>query len=96
MAAKAMITLDELRSKLAALGRIRKTAEKELEALNMRRQKIEILEEDAHTLLASYTGLLPEALNNLDSQERHNIYKMLRLTVKAYPDKSLEASGALV
>ena len=96
MAAEGLITLDELRSKLAALGRIRKTAEKELEALNMRRQKIEILEEDAHTLLASYTGLLPEALNNLDSQERHNIYKMLRLTVKAYPDKSLEASGALV
>jgi hypothetical protein len=38
-------------------------------------------------------ALVPESLNDLSPEERHQIYKMLRLEVLAYPDKSLEVSG---
>ena len=35
-----------------------------------------------------------EALDNLDPEERHVVYKMLGLTVEALPDGSLKVSGA--
>ena len=94
MAAEGLITFDELRSKLAALGEARKTAERELEVLGSRRQEIEALEQDANALLGSYAGQLPEGLDALDPEERYNVYKMLRLKVRAYPDMSLEVPGA--
>jgi site-specific DNA recombinase len=96
MAAEGLISLDELRSKLAALGEVRRTAERELESLSRRRQKIETLERDASILLDSYAGQLPEDLDALDPEERHNVYKMLRLEVTAYPDRFLKASGVFV
>jgi hypothetical protein len=94
MAAEGLITFEELRSKLAMLGEARKTAERELEVLGSRRQEIEALEQDANALLGSYAGQLPEDLDALDPKERYNVYKMLRLKVRAYPDLSLEVSGA--
>src|SRR5215217_1205964 len=93
MVAEWLITRDELGSKLAALGEIRKVAEMELEALNKRRQKFEILEEDADTLVNSYPGLLPEALNNLYSQERHSIYKMLGVWSRRTPTSRSKLRG---
>ena len=36
---------------------------------------------------------MPEELNDLASEERHQIYKMLRLQVTVGPDKSPEVSG---
>ena len=43
-----------------------------------------------------YAGIVPESLDNLSPEERRQIYKMLRIEVLAYPDKSLEVSGSLV
>ncbi len=37
--------------------------------------------------------MVPEALDTLSAEERHQVYKMLRLRVFAYPDGSLEGSG---
>ena len=34
------------------------------------------------------------ALNCLDAEERHRFYKMLRLRVRLWPDRSLEITGA--
>ena len=39
---------------------------------------------------------MPESLDALASEERHQLYKMLRLEVVTHPDKSLEVSGAIV
>jgi hypothetical protein len=39
--------------------------------------------------------MLPENLRTLDPKERHEVYRMLRLRVAAYPDGTLLASGAL-
>ena len=94
MAAEGLITFDELRAKLAVLEETRETAQRELEALDNRREKIEELEHDRDALLESYVSLVPEALNALTSEERHRIYKMLRLRVILRPDAPLEVSGS--
>jgi hypothetical protein len=49
--------------------------------LRSRRERLEQLEHDADTLLEHYAGMVPEALEALTSEERHRVYKMLRLKV---------------
>jgi hypothetical protein len=48
---------------------------------------------DAQALLESYTRALPGALDALDLEKRHALYRMLRLRVLAYPNGMLEVSG---
>jgi hypothetical protein len=43
--------------------------------------------------LESYAGMVPEALDSLLPEERHQVYKMLRLKVIAHVDRTLEVSG---
>ena len=38
---------------------------------------------------------VPEALDTLEAEERHRVYKMLRLSTLAHPDGTLEVSGAI-
>jgi hypothetical protein len=94
MAAEGLISFDELRSKLAALEETRKTARRELKALSRRREKIEELERDKNALLESYVGMVPEGLDALTSEERHRLYKILRLRVVLGPGAPPEVSGA--
>ena len=42
-----------------------------------------------------YAGAVPEALENLLPEERHRVYKMLRLRVLADPDFRLEVNGVV-
>ena len=39
--------------------------------------------------------MTPAALDNLSPEERHDVYKMLRITVEASPDGSLNVTGVL-
>ena len=39
--------------------------------------------------------MTPDALDALEPEERHQVYKMLRLTVEVCADGSLEVSGVL-
>lgn len=94
LAAEGLIKLDELRAKLAELEETRQTAERELETLKHRQRHLEELERDKDAVLETYARMAPEALNALTPEERHQFYKMLRLRVSAYPDSSLEVSGA--
>ena len=94
MAAEGLITFDELRSKLEEAEQTRERAQAELEALNRRREKIEELERDKDAVMESYAGMVPEELDDLTSEERHQIYKMLRLQVSVGPDMPPEVSGA--
>jgi len=94
MAAEGLITFDELGSKLAGLEEIRKTIERELEALERRRENLERLEHDRETLLKTYVEMTPEALETLRPEERHHLYKMLRLEVQVCADGSVEVNGA--
>jgi hypothetical protein len=93
--AEGLITLDELRNKFAAIEDTRKTARLELEALGERRRRLEELERDKGVLLESYATMAPEALDSLTPEERHELYKMLRLEARALPDGTVEIGGAL-
>jgi hypothetical protein len=93
MAAEGLITFDELRAKLADLDETREFARKELEALEESQNRLRDLERNADALLKQYVGTVPEVLERLAPEERHRVYKMLRLAVKVYPEGILEVSG---
>jgi hypothetical protein len=93
LAAKGLMTYEELGEKLRGLDETRKMAERELEALRSRRERVEELERDKEALLESYAGMAPEALDSLLPEERHQVYKMLRLKVIAHVDRTLEVTG---
>jgi site-specific DNA recombinase len=96
MAAEGLITFDELRAKLADLDDTQATARHELEVLERRREYLESLERNKETLLDNYAALAPEALNSLTPEQRHHLYKILRLRVEINLDGSLEVGGMLV
>jgi hypothetical protein len=56
-------------------------AEQELEALRQHKERVEEMERDRDAVLEHYTALAPEALDSLTTEERHQLYKMLRLKV---------------
>ena len=85
---------DELRTKLAALEETRETAQRELEALSRRQEEIEEIERDRDALLDSLEAVAPNRLEALAPEQRHHVYKMLRLKVVTYPDGTLEARWA--
>jgi hypothetical protein len=66
-----------------------------LRAIRARREVLEALERDRDALLESYASMTPAALDALSPEERHQVYKMLRLTVEISPDGSLDVSGVL-
>ncbi len=69
-------------------------ARRELAAVGARRELIEDLERDAETLLEHYASMVPDALDDLTPEERHRVYKMLRLNVLVYADGLVEIAGA--
>ena len=95
MAAEGLIDFDELRAKLAAVEETRETARQELAALEGQRERLADLERDRDALMERYAGMVPQALDALSPEERHRLYKMLRLKVVSNADRSLEVSGAL-
>jgi site-specific DNA recombinase len=95
MAAEGHITFDELGTKLRELEGQRSTAEEELDGLELRRARLEDLERDKETLLEEYAGMVPEELDELTGEDRHQIYRMLRLQVFVFPNGDLEVRGVL-
>lgn len=69
-------------------------ARRELAVLKERRERIEDLEQDANALLERYAVMVPEALDELTSEERHRVYKMMRLNLVMYADGLVEVTGA--
>ena len=62
-------------------------------AIKNHRQRIEELEEDRDALLESMAGMVPEALDSLTREEKHGIYRMLRLEVMLL-EEGYQVSGA--
>ncbi len=56
---------------LRGLEEARKTAERELRALQSQRESLEELERDKEALLERYEAISPEALDTLTPEERH-------------------------
>jgi flagellar motility protein MotE (MotC chaperone) len=89
------MTYEELEQKLERLKEVRETAERELEALRDRQERIERLARDKDELLNCYARMAPKALEGFSPEERHRLYRLLRLKVVVSPNRSLEVSGAL-
>jgi hypothetical protein len=95
MAAEGLITFDELRTKLEGLEEIRKTARRELDALEDRRRRLADLELDKATLLETYSEKASRGLDYFTPEDRHQAYKKLRLSVLVHPGGDLEVHGVL-
>jgi site-specific DNA recombinase len=83
LTAKGHMTDEELAEALAELDETRETAERELEAARARGEALQRLEHDKEALMETYAGMVSETLEDLAPEERHRIYKLLRLTVSA-------------
>ena len=57
------------------------------------RENIVRLEQDKDLLLDHYARMAPEALSSLTPEERHQVYKMLRLKVIAHLGGDMELAG---
>jgi hypothetical protein len=79
LAAQGRITDAELDKALAELQETRETAEQELEAHSSRQVEVEALERDRDALLASWSEAVPAELDNLNSEEKNELYHTLRL-----------------
>ncbi len=93
MAAEGYITFDELGAKLSELEETRTFAVERLEAIRNRQERIEEMEKDRDALLESYASMVPEALEELAPDERHQVYRMLRLRADVRIGGALEVSG---
>ena len=93
LAAKGHMTDEELSTALSDLDETRETATRELEAVRVRGVALKRLEDDRDALMESYAGAVKETLEDLEPEERHRIYKLLRLSVRFRPDWPLEVSG---
>jgi site-specific DNA recombinase len=93
LAAKGHMTDEELVAALSELDEIRETAERELETARARGEALQRLEHDRDALMESYVGMIGETLENLTPEERHRIYKLLRLGVRFRSDWPLEITG---
>ncbi len=51
------------------------------------------MEHDRDALMESYAGAVGETLENLSPEERHRVYKLLRLDARFQADWPLEISG---
>lgn len=90
LAAKGGITDEELDEELAALEETRLTTERKLGELRQHKQRVEEMERDRDSVLEHYVALAPDALDSLTSEERHQLYKMLRLKVLVAKSGDLE------
>jgi site-specific DNA recombinase len=86
MAAKGLITFEELGARLKALEETRKTAEVELSGLRNTQRRVKELERDRDTLIKTMPMRVPEALDNLASEEKNKLYRMLRLEATRVPE----------
>jgi len=93
LAVRGTITDLELDEALGELEETRATAERELTILRNQQEALEALEFDRDVLLEHYAAIAPEALDSLIPEERHRLYKLLRITVIVQPDTTLEISG---
>jgi site-specific DNA recombinase len=96
LAAEGIMGRSELRAKLAEIEEDHETAEREMAAIKGRRERLEQMERDRDAIMEHYASAVPGSLDDLGPEERHQLYKMLRLEVLAYPDKSLEVRGAIL
>jgi hypothetical protein len=85
------ITTEQFRTKGAKLEEARAAAEGQLEAARSRLARLKDIERSKEELITHYASLVPQALDQLSSEEKNRIYKMMHLQVLAQRDGTLIA-----
>jgi hypothetical protein len=93
LAARGLLTYEELGEKLTALEETRSVARRELESLKGRSERLENLKRDRDAVLEAYANVTAEVLEELSPEERNKLYKILRLRIALRDDGTLEVSG---
>jgi hypothetical protein len=93
LAARGLLTYEELGEKLAALEETRSLARQELESLQGRRERLESLKRNREAVLEACANVTVEALEGLSPEERNKLYKILKLRVVIHDDGTPEVSG---
>ena len=70
--------MDELRAKFAELEEDRETAEREVATIEDCRERLKQMERNRDAVMEYYASAVPESLEDLGSEERHQIYSGLR------------------
>ncbi len=97
LAAKGLMTDEDLDRELAELEETRVVAQQALDHLEFRRQRIVQLEADKAELLESFAGTVPQRTETLSGETRHLIYKKLKLRVAVGAQGRLEeAQGVFI
>ena len=94
--AAGLIDFDELRERLAGIEDERGDTERARGVIERRAEHLERLEQNRNVLLEEYAGAVPETLGALSPEERHGVYRVLRLQVTLAPSGDLEMSGDVV
>jgi hypothetical protein len=84
-----------MRAKPTALREVRENARRELAALEAQREQLAELKSNRAVVMERYAEMIPQELDALALEERHHLYKMLRIEVVSNVDRSLLVSGAL-
>ena len=84
-----------MRAKPTALREVRENARRELAALEAQREQLAELKSNRAVVMERYAEMVPQELDALAPEERHHLYKMLRIEVVSNVDRSLLVSGAL-
>jgi hypothetical protein len=77
------ITAEQFRAKSGALQEAREAATASLEAARARRSRREDFKRDKEALLDYHARLVPEDLDNLTSEQRRNLYRIMGLRFQA-------------
>jgi site-specific DNA recombinase len=94
--AEGIISMAELKTKLAALDERRTVAERELDKLMRQQERMAQLERDTQALMERYRFEAHEGLDLYTPQDKHDAYKTLGIKVIAHPDGSTELTGSVL
>jgi outer membrane protein TolC len=85
------ISVAQFRAKSAELREARLAAEGQLEVARSRLARLEDLKRSKDELVSHYSSLVPSQLQDLTSEDRRQVYKMMALRVLAHRDDTLIA-----
>jgi site-specific DNA recombinase len=92
--ADGVLSLEDLRERLAEFDGEKATAERELAAVRDRAGRVQDLERDRDAVLEGLVGDAAKALDGMSPKQRHRFYKMLRIKVHIDAEDNLEITGA--
>jgi hypothetical protein len=94
--AEGIVSMAELKTKLAALDERRTVAERELEKLMRHQERMAQLERDTEAMMERYRFKALADLDLYTPQDRHDSYKTLGIKVIVHLDGSIELTGSVL